>query len=308
MLVFLSSHLLLKKHCQEVMTGDVTQLVGSKGHSFPQFWHFVPLHLSIFEFKILILGAVCSWSMHGFLLSETLHVPLELDEDCSWCWVWILSSYIMHWELLRCTRELCLSGTLPQCSLDIYTLVPSHCQVSVCLGAALWADGKDKFNILGFSATLAAKARISVLSLHQASPVLAFFVVMKIGCVPRAWQNLVADSHGIQAGSVRDPWDVPQVCTGVPLHTLLTHSGRLSPAAQQASTSQRSWQQPVRICRQNLQAGPRYHSLPQCGASWQSSWCSLNPGFQLAVFSVRVLVNCESSTWSNIQLERLLFT
>lgn len=205
MLVFLSSHLLLKKHCQEVMTGDVTQLVGSKGHSFPQFWHFVPLHLSIFEFKILILGAVCCWSMHGFLLSETLHVPLELDEDCSWCWVWILSSCIMHWELLRCTRELCLSGTLPQCSVDIYTLVRSHCQVSVCLGAALWADGKDKFNILGFSATLAAKARISVLSLHQASPVLAFFVVMKIGCVPRAWQNLVADSHGIEAGSMSKP-------------------------------------------------------------------------------------------------------
>lgn len=70
-----------------------------------------------------------------------------------------------------------LSGTLPQRSVDISILglVPSHHQVSVCLGAALSADGRDKFNILGFSVTLATKARISVLSFYQASPVLAFF-------------------------------------------------------------------------------------------------------------------------------------
>lgn len=92
----------------------------------------------------------------------------------------------MHWESLRCARELFLSETLCQCSVDIYTLglVPSHCQVSVCLGAALRADGRDKFNILGFSVISVTKARILVLSLYQASPVLAFFVVVTTGCVP----------------------------------------------------------------------------------------------------------------------------
>lgn len=151
--------------------------------------------------------------MHGFLVNETLHVPLEFGEDCSQCWVWILSFCIMYWELLWCARELFLSGTLPQCSVDIYTLglVLSHCQVSVCFEAALWADGRDKFNILGFSVTLATKARISVLSLYQASPVLAFFVVLKTGCVPCTWQNIVADSHGTQAGRVSEPESDPGV-------------------------------------------------------------------------------------------------
>lgn len=218
--------------------------------------------------------------MLGFLVNETMHVPLEFAEDCSQCWVWILSFCIMHWDLLQCARELFLSGTLPQCSVDIYTLglVPSHCQVYVCLGAALWADRRDKFNILGFSVTSATNARISVLSLYQASPVLAFFVVVKTGCVPCTWQNVVADSHGIQAGRVSkpegDPGEGSLGCSSVlsrcPLQALLTHCGRLSPAAQHGQHVAEVTAEPVRICRQNLQAGPRYQSLPQCGASWQA--------------------------------------
>lgn len=215
--------------------------------------------------------------MHGFLVNETLHVPLEFDEGYSQCWVWILSFCIMHWELLWCAREFFLSGTLPQCSVDIYTLgpVPSHCQVSVCFGAALWADGRDKFNILGFSVTLATKARISVLSLYQASPVLAFFVVVKTGCVPCTWQNIVADSYGIQAGRVSEPegdggeesLGCASVVSGCPSARCAgTLGGSAWPAHHRGH--------PVRICRHNLQAGPRYQSLPQCGASCQGSCCS----------------------------------
>lgn len=136
----------------------------------------------------------------------------------------------MHWDLLWCARELFPSGTPPQCSVDIYTLglVPSHCQVYVCLGAALWADRRDKFNILGFSVTLATKARISVLSLYQASPVFAFSVVVKTGCVPCTWQNVVGDSCGIQAGRVSkaagDPGEGSLGCASVLSRCPTAHS------------------------------------------------------------------------------------
>lgn len=234
-----------------------------------------------------------------------LHVALEFDNNCSQCWLWILSFCITHWELVWCARELFLSGTLPQHSVDNYILglVPSHHRVPVCLGAALWADGRDKFNILGFSVTLATKAMF----LYQASPVLAFFVVVKTGCVPCTWQNIVAGSRGIQAGRVSkaegDPGEGSLGCASVLCRCPTAHSAdtlwRLGPAAQRGQHIT----EVTAAAPEDLQAGPRYRSLPQCGASWQGSCCSLHPGLLLAGFSLGLLFNCKSSTWANILLE-----
>lgn len=126
--------------------------------------------------------------------------------------------------------------------------------------------------------------------------------------VPCTWQYFVADSHGIQAGRVSkpegDPGERSLGCASVLSRCPTARSADTLWEAQACISAwpaqQRSQQQPERICRQNLQAGPRYHSLPQCGASWQGSWCSLHPGFQLAGFSLGLLFNCKSSTSSNI--------
>lgn len=89
------------------------------------------------------------------------------------------------------------------------------------------------------------------------------------------WQNLVAGSRGIQAGGVSkaegDPGEGSLGCASVLCRCPIAHSGGSGLQLSVASTSQRSQQQPLRICRQNLQAGPRYPSLPQCGASCQGS-------------------------------------
>lgn len=94
MLVFLLSHLLLKEHCQEGMTGDVTQLIlkdiVQQLLAFCSFAASLGLFSQYFSIKntdprssLLLKHVACV----GFLFNETLHVPLESDKDCSRCLV-----------------------------------------------------------------------------------------------------------------------------------------------------------------------------------------------------------------------------
>lgn len=237
-------------------------------------------------FKVLILGAVCCWSMHGFLLNETLHVPFESDEDCSWCWLWILSACIMHLELLRCARELFLSGTLPQLTFTLLVLSPATlrclCASGQCFSRYSWLQCDFSYHGKNFS---------PVFTPGQSCPCL-LYVVTKTA-VPRVqWQNFVADSHSGQAGrvsnlravQVRDPWEVPLFHTGV--HCLLCGQGRTTKNTKSAGPRY----QEHRICRQGHttehteSAGPRYRSVPRCGARCQAGrvLCPTHPGCQLA--------------------------
>lgn len=130
------------------MTGDVTQLIlkdiVQQLRAFCSFAASSGLCSQYFQSKILILGAVCCWSMWhvGFLLNETLHVPLEFDKDCSTC---RLNPIILHNALgvaLMCKRVISLWDSSPiYLLLTFTTLVLSPAtvpavRVLVFLGAA----------------------------------------------------------------------------------------------------------------------------------------------------------------------------
>lgn len=95
-LVFLLCRLLLKKHCQEGMTSDLTQLIlkdiapqllvlcsFAASSGFSQYFSIQDIDP---RSSLVLKHVACV----GFLFNETLHVPLEFDKDCSRCLVWML--------------------------------------------------------------------------------------------------------------------------------------------------------------------------------------------------------------------------
>lgn len=87
--MFSLCHLLLKEHCQEGRTGDVTQLILKD--IVQQLFAFFSFAASSGFSQYFSIQNTDPWSSlllkrvaHvGFLFNETLPVPLQFDKDCS---------------------------------------------------------------------------------------------------------------------------------------------------------------------------------------------------------------------------------
>ena len=164
MLVFLLYQLLLKEHCQEGRTGHITQLIlmaiaqqllafcsfTASSRLFPQAKFFNS------RSSLLLKHVACV----GFLLSETLHAPLDFDKDCS-C-VFCLNPVILHNTLgvaVMCKRVVSVWDSSPVYCLLAFTLLVlapatvSAVRVPECLGAAALSrwEGQTQCSWLQYS-------------------------------------------------------------------------------------------------------------------------------------------------------------